>query len=88
MKVLKFGADWCPGCVVMKPRWGKIEKDHPWLETEYYDIDENKELVEKYGLEKFPGFIFLDNEGNVILKLEGEIPEEELVKIIEENKGK
>ena len=27
MKVLKFGAVWCPGCLVMKPRWKEIETD-------------------------------------------------------------
>jgi len=25
MKVLKFGAVWCPGCLVMRPRWAEIE---------------------------------------------------------------
>jgi len=25
MKVLKFGAVWCSGCLVMRPRWRSIE---------------------------------------------------------------
>lgn len=39
MKVLKFGAVWCSGCLVMRPRWEKIEKEHAWLETECFDCD-------------------------------------------------
>ena len=39
MKVLKFGAVWCAGCLVMKPRWKELETENSWLETEYYDFD-------------------------------------------------
>ena len=48
MKVIKIGAIWCNGCLVMKPRWGEIEKKNPWLETEFYDFDESPEIVKKY----------------------------------------
>jgi thiol-disulfide isomerase/thioredoxin len=90
MKVLKFGAVWCSGCLVMKPRWQEIEKEYPWLKTEYFEFDEAKEAVTKYNIEseKLPVFIFLDREGEEILRLNGEIAKEELVKIINENKDK
>jgi thiol-disulfide isomerase/thioredoxin len=48
MKVLKFGAIWCPSCLIMRPRWQEIEKENPWLKNEYFDFDENKAMVEKY----------------------------------------
>jgi len=89
MKVLKFGAVWCPGCLVMRPKWEEIEKELPWLETEYYDFDKDKDVVEKYKVnQNLPTFIFLDKEGNEILRLHGEVSKKELLKIIEENKDK
>ena len=42
MKVLKFGAIWCNGCLVMKPRWAQIEEENSWLETEYFDFERQK----------------------------------------------
>jgi len=74
MKVLKFGAVWCSGCLVMKPRWVEIEKELSWLETEYFDYDKDKEAVEKYKVDKgtLPAFIFLDKEDKEILRLHGE----------------
>ena len=45
MKVLKFGAVWCNGCLVMRPRWQEIEKETPWLTTKYFDFDKDKEMV-------------------------------------------
>ncbi len=89
MKVLKFGAVWCPGCLVMKPRWQEIEKENPWLKTEYYDFDVNKELVEKYQIDQnLPVFVFLDNQDNEFLRLNGEIDKKELLSLIETNKNK
>lgn len=89
MKVLKFGAVWCPGCLIMRPRWAEIEKENPWLQAEYFDFDQNKEAVEKYGItEKLPIFVFLDKNNNEFLRLEGEIEKDELIKVINENKEK
>lgn len=89
MKVLKFGAVWCAGCLVMRPRWQEIEKELPWLKTEYYDFDKDTEAVEKYKIDKnLPTFVFLDKDGKELLRLSGEPSKEELLKTIEENKDK
>ena len=68
MTVLKFGAVWCNGCLVMRPRWQEIEKENPWLKTNYYDFDTDKEMVQKYGITGgvLPIFIFLDKNGKEI----------------------
>lgn len=89
MKVLKFGAVWCPGCLVMKPRWKEIETENSWLETEYHDFDQDKEVVEKYQItEVLPVFVFLDKDGNEFLRLDGEIDKAKLIEIINQNKDK
>lgn len=88
MKVLKFGAVWCPGCVVMKPMWEKIEGEMPELETEFFDADQNKEIVEKYKVKDLPSFIFLDKNGEEILRLEGMLSEDKVRETIKENLDK
>ena len=91
MKVIKIGAVWCSGCVVMKPRWIEIEKAQPWLKTEYYDFDQDKKELKKYKAEnenRLPVFIFLDKKGVEFLRLRGEISVKELLEIIIENKNK
>lgn len=86
MKVLKFGAVWCSGCLVMRPRWQEIEKEIPELKTEYYDFDKDKEMVNKYRIdEKLPAFIFLDNTGIELFRLTGEVDKGKLVNIVKEN---
>jgi thiol-disulfide isomerase/thioredoxin len=89
MKVLKFGAVWCSGCLVMKPRWKKIEEDNPRLKTEYHDFDNDKKMVEKYKIDRtLPTFVFLDNQENEILRLNGEVDEDKLIELINQNKNK
>jgi thiol-disulfide isomerase/thioredoxin len=87
MKVIKFGAAWCSGCLVMKPRWKEIEKENPWLKTETYNFDKAKEMAEKYKIdENLPAFVFVDKNGEEFLRLQGEVAKEKLIKIIEENR--
>jgi thiol-disulfide isomerase/thioredoxin len=90
MKVIKIGADWCAGCLVMKPRWAEIEAELPWLKTEYLDYDRDQEAVKVYGVEsgKLPVFVFLDKDGKEFKRLEGEHPKDKLVEMVKEYKDK
>jgi thioredoxin-related protein len=68
----------------MRPRWQEIEKGNPWLVTTYYDFDQEKDMVAKYGIESgiLPAFIFLDNQGKEIVRLNGEVNKETLIETI------
>jgi thiol-disulfide isomerase/thioredoxin len=90
MKILKFGAIWCNGCLVMRPRMAEIEKENPWLKTEYFDFDKDKDAVNKYGIDSgvLPVFIFLDKDGKEILRLSGEVEKKDLIGEINTNKEK
>ena len=89
MKVIKIGAAWCNGCLVMKPRWEKIEADTPWLVTEFYDYDESPEIVEKYHIdERLPVAIFLDKNGAELKRLNGEVAEDEIRQTLEALRAK
>jgi thiol-disulfide isomerase/thioredoxin len=88
MKVIKIGATWCQGCKIMGPRWKEIEVENPWLVTEFYDFDQNKEIVSKYNITAMPSFVFLDKDNNEILRLSGEVDKIKLIEVINQNKDK
>ena len=88
MKVLKFGAVWCSGCLVMRPRWQRIEKKLTWLKTEYIDVDRRPDLDRKYKLTDYPAFIFLGKKGQEFHRIYGEKTEKELIEFLERNKDK
>lgn len=89
MKVIKIGATWCSGCLVMKPRWQEIEKENPWLQTEFYDYDDSPALIDKYNVkENLPVAIFLNDSSEELKRFSGEVAKDELIAAIEEVRRK
>ena len=83
MKIIKIGAIWCPGCLVMKKIWSKIFNDYPSLEVVELDYDMDNEEVLKYNPGKvLPVVIFLSEDGNEIERIIGEVSENTLRKKI------
>jgi len=73
----------------MKPRWAEIEKENPWLESQYFEYDEVGQKVKEYNIgNSLPVFIFLDKQGQEFLRLKGEISKKEIEKILKDNKDK
>lgn len=88
MKVVKIGAIWCAGCIVMKPIWRDIESENPWLETTSYDIDDDEEKLQPYGnLQKLPLFIFFGKDDREVARFHGEISRNDFLKKIESLKN-
>lgn len=84
MKILKFNAIWCSGCIVMKKIMKEIEQEYPNITIESYDYDMDEDMVKKYNIgEIIPVLVFLDENENEIGRLIGEKTKKEIVKEIE-----
>ena len=63
MKIVKIGAMWCPGCIVMHKVWSQIEKEYDGIEIVTYDLDMDSEEVEKYEVgSTLPVIIFYEDD--------------------------
>ena len=79
MRIIKIGAVWCPGCLVMKKVWKSIINDYSNLETTELDYDFDSDEVSKYNPGKIlPVVIFMDKNSDEIERLIGEKSENEL----------
>lgn len=88
MKIIKIWAVWCAWCIVMKPIWKDIENEYTWLETEFYDFDEDSEKIEKYNVDwNLPCFIFLDSSWKEIERIHWEYSKKNLIEKIEKYKN-
>jgi len=84
MKILKFNAIWCSGCIVMKKIMKEIEEQYPNIKIESYDYDMDQEEVEKWNIgEIIPVLVFVDENNNEIGRLIGEKTKKEIIKEIE-----
>ena len=88
MKIIKIGAIWCPGCLIMKKVWKNIIKDYPNLEIQELDYDINSDEVQVYNPGKvLPVVIFLDDNNNELERLIGEQKENTLREKIAKYRG-
>ena len=65
MRIIKIGAVWCPGCLIMKKVWNNIKSDYDNLDITELDYDFDSALVSKYNPGKvLPIVIFISKDGN------------------------
>lgn len=91
MKLIKIGAMWCGGCLIMNNVIAKARKNYSFDIIEY-DIDMDEDEVKKYNPgDVLPVFIVVDNEKE-ISRFVGEYSYDEFISklkeeeiIIEEN---
>lgn len=87
MKIIKIGAIWCPGCLVMKKIWKNILTDYSDLDITELDYDIDSQEVSKYNPGKvLPVTIFLDEADNELTRLIGEQKEATLKEYIDKYK--
>lgn len=83
MRVVKINAIWCSGCLIMNKVWKNILNKYD-IETVELDYDMDEEEVMKYNPGNIlPVFIFFEGEKE-ILRIRGEIKENEMIKKIKE----
>lgn len=84
MQLLKFSAIWCPACLIMNNRYNQIQEKYKLNITEY-DYDLNYEEVTKYQIGKtLPVVIIVDEKGQEIKRIVGELSLKKLEQQIEE----
>ena len=83
MKVIKIGAMWCPGCIVMHKVWDKINKEYPNIEVKSLDLDMDEEEVKKYNIgDTLPVTIFYKDDTE-LERLIGEKKFEDIESVID-----
>jgi thiol-disulfide isomerase/thioredoxin len=70
--VLYFTASWCGPCQQIKPIYKKCLETHQNISFHMIDVDDskNKTLLDTYGIESMPTFIFLHN-NRIVGKING-----------------
>ena len=86
MQIIKIGAVWCPGCLVMNKIWNDILKNYD-LNIIELDYDMDNEEVLKYNVgDILPVIIIKDNNGVELERLVGEQNKKELIEAIDKYK--
>lgn len=83
MEIIKIGAMWCPGCIVMKKTFKQIEEDFN-IKIKSLDLDFDEEEVSKYNVGDTLPVIIVNKDGKEVKRIIGEKSYQELKSLLEE----
>ena len=81
MKLIKIGAVWCSGCLIVTPKFKEVSEKYPNIEFVEYDVDMDD--VTKYNIGDRIPIIVLEKEGKEIERLVGEVSKDQIIDLIE-----
>ena len=79
-KLWDFWATWCPPCKQLKPTIEALEKEYEGkIEIKSIDVDQNKDLAQKFSVQAIPTLVFLDAKGNELSRIVGLVSKDTIV---------
>jgi thiol-disulfide isomerase/thioredoxin len=85
-KIIKFSATWCAPCRFYAETFKKVSEREEFKDIEFkaMDIEEDgaEELVNKFSIRNVPSTVILDENGEAIYKVIGNVKESDLVDVI------
>ncbi len=79
--LVDFYAGWCSPCKAIAPKLEELSKEQSEVEIVKVNVDENPQLADQFGIRGIPTLILLDN-GKVLGSLSGNVPKEDILKLI------
>lgn len=65
----KFSATWCGSCKIIQSKWKEIKNEYKnvfnFIDV---DVDNDPDLVEKFGISQLPTFVITDADNNLLDK--------------------
>ncbi len=84
VKVIDFWAPWCPPCKIMNPIIEELEEELKGkVEFVKYNVDEEQEAAQKYGVMSIPTYV-IEKDGKEVARTTGARSKEEFKSWVED----
>lgn len=65
MRVLKFSAEWCSPCKLMKPAWEKLIQEFDDVDFVDIDVDQDPQTASEYKVMAVPTVV-IEDQGSIV----------------------
>ena len=79
--LLDFWASWCGPCRMVSPLVDEIAEERPDIKVGKINVDEERELAERYGVMSIPTLMVVQN-GQIIRQTAGARPKADLLALL------
>jgi thioredoxin 1 len=80
---IKCSAEWCSPCKALGKTLEKVEPNYPNVNFIHIDVEESPELAQEFQIQNIPVMIFMDEDGNIVNRKVGLMPEKAIIAEIE-----
>ena len=80
--LVDFWATWCGPCRMLAPILEELSGQHPELKIVKVDVDENRELALRYGIESIPTLLVFRN-GQLVNKSVGLVSKADILRLMQ-----
>ncbi|WP_127848587.1 thioredoxin family protein [Lacticaseibacillus hulanensis] len=80
--VMDIWAPWCGPCKILSPMLVELEKELPGLHVITQNVDDDKSIAAKFGVQSVPTMVIFQN-GRAVEKVTGAFPKAKLRKYLE-----
>jgi len=82
IQIIKFSADWCAPCKMLKPIWDNLTKTINDVDFIPVNVDNDPKMASMFKIQAIPTLIFI-KDGSEVTRITGLVKEAEIVKVID-----
>lgn len=82
IQIIKFSADWCGPCKMLKPIWDNLTRTLNDVDFIPVNVDNDPDMAARFKIQAIPTLVFV-KDGAEVQRITGLVKEAEIIKVVD-----